>query len=177
MPLAEDFEDSEVTVPCDRFENAGHEVVTIGSKKGDIVVGKKGEASLTIDRAARDVSPDEFDALVIAGGNSPDRLRLDRDVVELVRLFCKSGKPVAAVCHGPQLLIEADAVRGHRMTSWPSVRKDLENAGAQWVDQEVVTDGTLITSRKPADLEAFSAAVLESLESGTRKRPRVAAAS
>jgi len=96
-------------------------------------------------------------------GHSPDHLRLDRDVVAFVCAFCASGKLVAAVCHGPQLLIEADAVSGRTLTSWPSVRKDLRNAGARWIDREVVEDGNLITSRKPEDLEAFSDAILRRL--------------
>src|SRR5689334_24281649 len=98
--------------------------------------------------------------LLIPGGHSPDHLRMDESVVRFVRRFWETGKPVAAICHGPQLLIDADVVRGVTLTSWPSVRKDLENAGARWVDQPVVEDGRLITSRKPADLDAFCAAVL-----------------
>ena len=116
--VGEEFEDSEVTVPCERLRGAGH---------------------------------------------SPDHLRLDRDVVAFVCAFCASGKLVAAVCHGPQLLIEADAVSGRTLTSWPSVREDLRNAGARWIDREVVEDGNLITSRKPEDLEAFSDAILRRL--------------
>src|SRR5262245_23559556 len=100
----------------------------------------------TVDRSAALTQAGEFDALVIPGGYPPDHLRLDRGVVDLVRRFTASGRPVAAVCHGPQLLIEADAVRGRTLTSWPSVRTGLENAGARWVDRQVVEDGNLITS-------------------------------
>src|SRR5690606_13048804 len=103
------------------------------------------------------------DALVVPGGYSPDHLRTSRSVVEFVRRFAQTGRPIAAVCHGPQLLIEAELVAGREMTSWPSVRKDLENAGARWRDAEVVVDGNLIASRKPEDLEAFCNAVLERL--------------
>jgi protease I len=163
MPVAEGFEDSELTVPLDRFREAGHEVVMIGPKAGEVAVGKQGQASITIDRAAADVDVRQFDALVIPGGYSPDHLRTDADVVRFVRDFVQTQKPVAAICHGPQLLIEADAVSGHEMTSWPSVRKDLENAGASWLDREVVIDGNLITSRKPDDLDAFTQAILERL--------------
>jgi protease I len=163
MPVAEDFEDSEFTVPFDRLKNAGHEVVVIGSKAGEIVIGKRGQSRATIDRTAHGLNPDDFDALVIPGGYSPDHLRLDQDVVSFVRRFYETGKPVAAICHGPQLLIEADVVDGKTVTSWPSVRTDLKNAGAKWVDREVAVDGNLITSRKPDDLEAFSNEILARL--------------
>jgi len=116
-----------------------------------------------VQDAASDRDPDEFDALLIPGGYSPDHLRMDRDVVAFVLDFSATGKPIAAVCHGPQLLIEADLVRGKQVTSWPSVRRDLENAGAVWVDREVVIDDPLITSRKPDDLGAFSDALLSAL--------------
>lgn len=163
MPIAAGFEDSEFTVPYERLRAAGHEVTLIGSKAGEPVAGKRGEAEAVPDTTAEGLDPDAFDALVIPGGYSPDRLRLDAAVVAFVRDFCRGGKPVAAICHGPQLLIEADAVEGRKLTSWPSVRKDLENAGATWVDEEVVVDGDLITSRKPADLDAFCAALLKRL--------------
>jgi protease I len=163
--LANDFEDSEFKVPYDRVREAGHQATVIGAKAGEEVKGKKGKESATIETTAGQVDAAGFDALVIPGGYSPDHLRLDKDVVALVRRFVESGKPVAAICHGPQLLIEADAVKGRTMTSWPSVRKDIENAGGRWVDREVVIDGNLITSRKPDDLGAFSRALLEHLPS------------
>jgi protease I len=163
VPLGDEFEDSEFTVPRDRLVEAGHRVVTLGPQAGTTVRGKRGQTEVRIDAAAKDVDPTRFDVLLIPGGHSPDHLRTDGDVVGFVRRFVDSGKPVAAVCHGPQLLIEADAVRGRTLTSWPSVRKDLENAGARWVDREVVEDGELITSRRPSDLEAFSRAVLSHL--------------
>ena len=107
-------------------------------------------------------SADEYDGLVLPGGvANPDALRADGDAVKFVRGFFDAGKPVAAICHAPWTLIEADVVRGRRMTSWPSLRTDLENAGATWVDEEVVTDGNLVTSRKPDDLPAFKEALLE----------------
>ena len=164
VPLANDFEDSEFTVPCERLRAAGQEFVVVGTEAGATVRGKRGKATATIERSSREIDPREFDALVIPGGYSPDHLRLDRDLVSFVRRFVRSGKLVAAVCHGPQLLIEADVVRGRTMTSWPSVRKDLENAGARWVDRGVVEDGNMITSRKPEDLAAFSDAILRRLE-------------
>lgn len=161
--LSSDFEDSEYRVPVDRLKAAGHQVTMIGSHAGETVRGKRGKESVTIEAGARERKAAEFDGLLIPGGYSPDHLRMDEAVVGLVKDFAQSGKPIAAVCHGPQLLIEADLVRGRMLTSWPSVRKDLQNAGAQWVDKEVVRDGALITSRKPDDLEAFSEALLNAL--------------
>ena len=163
IPLADDFEDSEFTVSVDRLTNAGHEVVVFGSKAGEIVTGKQRQARATIEHAAADLDPDDFDALVIPGGYSPDHLRLDDGVVDFVRRFHDRHLPVAAICHGPQLLIEADVVRGRTLTSWPSVRTDLKNAGAQWVDEAVVVDGNLITSRNPSDLDAFNGEILRHL--------------
>src|SRR5512143_68659 len=161
MPLATDFEDSEFTIPYERLKKAGHQITLIGQKAGETVKGKQQEATATIETTAQNLDPAEFDAMVIPGGYSPDKLRLNPDIVGLVRQFAQSGKLIGAVCHGPQLLIEADAVAGRTLTSWPSVRKDLENAGAHWVDREVVEDGNLITSRKPADLEAFSKVLVD----------------
>jgi protease I len=172
MPLASDFEDSEFTVPFDRLKHDGNDVVVIGRKAGEIVIGKRGQARATIDHAAAGLKPDDFDAVVIPGGYSPDHLRMDEDVVAFVRDFFATGKPVAAICHGPQLLIEAEVVKGHTLTSWPSIRKDLINAGAKWVDREVVVDGTLITSRKPADLDAFCNEVLACLRGAEQRHSR-----
>lgn len=162
--LAEDFEDSELTVPVDRLKNAGHEVVIAGVKAGEIVTGKNRQARATIAQAAASVDPGEFDALLIPGGYSPDHLRTDEHAVRLVRAFDRQGKPVAAICHGPQLLIEAGVVKGRRLTSYPSVRTDLQNAGARWVDEAVTTDRNLITSRTPADLDAFGAELINHLK-------------
>ncbi|MFC9005599.1 type 1 glutamine amidotransferase domain-containing protein [Streptomyces microflavus] len=115
-----------------------------------------------VDRLVADASADHYDALLLPGGTmNPDQLRMDRDAVQFVKNFMASGKPVASLCHGPWTLVEADAVRGRRLTSWPSIRTDLRNAGAEVVEQEVVVDGQLITSRSPADLPAFCAAIVE----------------
>jgi protease I len=171
MPLDRDFEDSEFTVPCERLVDAGHEVLVVGTKRGAEVHGKKGKATATIDATARELDVQSFDALVIPGGYSPDHLRLDADVVSFVRCFFATGRPVAAICHAPQLLIEADVLRGKTLTSWPSVRKDIENAGGCWVDREVVEDGNLITSRKPADLDAFCDAILSHVGAAQRYTP------
>lgn len=161
--LASDFEDSEFQVPYDRVREAGHDTTVIGTEAGEELTGKRGDATITTEAATADVAVDDFDALVVPGGYSPDKLRLDGDAVAFTRKFVESGKPVAAICHAGQLLIEAEVVAGRTMTSWPSVRKDLENAGADWVDRELVEDGNLITSRKPEDLDAFTSALLDRL--------------
>lgn len=163
VPVENGFEDSELTVPVERLRAAGHEVVILGREKGQTLEGKRGEAKVAVDQAVGEAAPDAFDALLAPGGWSPDRLRTHEPTVSFVRDFCRSGRPVAAICHGPQLLIEADAVEGRTLTSWPSVRKDLENAGATWVDRPVVEDGDLVTSRKPDDLDAFCEALLRRL--------------
>lgn len=162
MLLDNDFEDSEFRVPFDRLRQAGHEVDVLGVDRRT-VKGKRGDEKVQIDALISERSPDQYDALLIPGGFSPDHLRTDEDAVRFVESFAKQDKPLAAVCHGPQLLIEAGVVKGRTLTSWPSVRTDLRNAGAEWVDREVVVDGGLITSRNPDDLEAFSAALLERL--------------
>ncbi|MGH9152973.1 MAG: type 1 glutamine amidotransferase domain-containing protein [Acidimicrobiales bacterium] len=158
--LADDFEDSELRVPYDRIRDAGHRVTVIGTEAGREVRGKKGKAAARVEAAPDEVSATEFDALVIPGGYSPDKLRTSAGVVKLVQGFFDGRKPVAAICHAGSLLVEADAVRGRTVTSWPSIRTDLVNAGATWVDRPVVEDGNLITSRKPDDLDAFVGAVL-----------------
>jgi protease I len=164
MLLDETFEDSEFRVPYDRLRAAGHEVVVVGKQAGKQLTGKKGNEKVTTDAAIADVSADQFDAVVIPGGYSPDHLRTDIKMVGLTRETYLRGKPLAAVCHGPWMLVEADVADGHTVTSWPSIKTDLINAGARWVDREVVEDGNLITSRRPDDLEAFSDAILRQLE-------------
>lgn len=115
-----------------------------------------------MDRAVADVSVDDYDALMLPGGvGNPDTLRMDEDAVEFVRSFVASGKPVAAICHAPWMLVEADVVRDHRLTSFPSIRTDVRNAGGNWVDEEVVLDGGIVTSPRPADIPAFSEKMIE----------------
>ena len=160
--LGADFEDSEFKVPYDRIREAGHKVTVVGTETKE-VKGKKGKEKFTPEAAPKDVNADQFDAVVIPGGYSPDHLRTDDAVVALVQKIYGADKPVAAICHAGSLLIEADAVNGKRVTSWPSIRTDLINAGARWEDNEVVEDGNLITSRKPDDLDAFCAAILQRL--------------
>lgn len=164
--VASDFEDSEFRVPYDRAKEAGHEAVIVGSEAGKKLKGKKGKESILVDRAARHASADEFDALVIPGGYSPDHLRMDADVVGLVRDFSQAQKPIAAICHAGWMLAEAGILEGRTVTSYPSIKTDLINAGAHWVDREVVEDGHLITSRKPDDLEAFCEALLRQVAEG-----------
>ena len=175
IAVAEGFEDTEFSVPYLRLVDAGHEVTILGSKKGDVVRGKHGNSEALVQETADHIDLDDYDALVIPGGHSPDHLRMDTEIVNLTHRFMTCGKPVAAICHGPQLLIEAEAVGGKTLTSWPSVRKDLINAGAYWVDRPVVEDDNLITSRKPNDLDAFCGALLELLDcsaTGTDNLPR-----
>jgi protease I len=169
MPVATDFEDTEFVIPRDRLAAAGHTVVVLGATAGESIDGKRGEQVARIDLAVSEANPADFDALVIPGGYSPDHLRSDPKMVAFVQKFGKDNRLIAAVCHGPQLLIEADLVRGRRLTSWPSVRKDLEHAGARWVDVPVCIDGNLITSRKPDDLEEFSQAIIDRLAAAASK--------
>src|SRR5918996_6057935 len=158
------FEDSEFKFPYDGVKAAGHDPVVIGSETGKKLEGKKGNEIVDADVAISEVRPDEFDALVIPGGYSPDKLRTDPKMVEFTRSMYESGKPVAAICHAGWMLAEADILRGKKVTSYHSIKTDLINAGAEWVDQEVVEDGNLITSRRPEDLEAFTKAFLVQVE-------------
>jgi protease I len=164
MLVGEGYEDAEFQQPYDRFREAGHKVVVLGVEAGRVVKGKRGKSEIEIQHTAADVDPEDFDAVVIPGGYGPDKLRMDSSMVDFVRRYDATGKPLAAICHGPQLLIEAGVVAGRTLTSWPSVRTDLVNAGAQWLDRPLVEDGKLITSRKPDDLDVFCQAVLEWLE-------------
>ncbi|HZB97770.1 MAG TPA: type 1 glutamine amidotransferase domain-containing protein [Candidatus Sulfotelmatobacter sp.] len=158
------FEDSEFRVPYDALRAAGHEVTVIGLEPGKLLTGYKGNETVRTETAIEQVSPGDFDALLIPGGYSPDHLRANDRAVEFARAFFTDERPVFAVCHGPQLLLTADVVRGRRMTAWKTVQGDLRKAGANVVDEEVVVDGNLVTSRKPDDLQAFSMAAVTMLE-------------
>jgi protease I len=163
-------EEPEFVKPRDALKEAGAEVTVIGieagsaeSVNGDLDPGGKYD----VDRTAGDVSAEDFDGLVIPGGTvGADKLRADKDVVALVKAFFAAGKPVGAICHGPWLLAEADVLQGRKVTSYPSLATDLRNAGAEWTDQEVVTDSGLVTSRKPDDLPAFCAKLVEEFAEG-----------
>ena len=157
------YEDSELTVPYDRVREAGHEAVMVGLEAGKHLKGKKG-GEATTEVAIADVSADDFDALVIPGGYSPDKLRGNAAMVELTRAIFEANKPVAAICHAGWMLAEADILRGRTVTSVGVIKTDLKNAGARWVDEEVVEDGNLITSRTPADVPAFCDALLRHLK-------------
>lgn len=164
--ITDEFEDSEFTSPAEAFRKAGHEVVTIDKQAGKTVKGHKGEARVTIDKAIDDVRPADFDALLLPGGHSPDTLRGDERFVTFTRDFVSSGKPVFAICHGPQLLISAEVVRGRKLTAVKPIVIDLKNAGADFYDQEVVVDNNqLVTSRTPDDLPAFNREALRLLGS------------
>jgi protease I len=157
------FEQVELTEPVKALKQAHATVSVVAPHDGQIQGMNhhdKGD-KLPVDATLASVSPDQFDALVLPGGvANPDELRVNPQAVAFVRHFVQSGKPIAAICHGPWTLIEADGVRGRKMTSWPSLRTDLRNAGANWEDRTVVRDGTLVTSRKPDDLPAFCEAML-----------------
>ena len=160
------FEQSELFEPRRALIEAGHEVTLASDKKDPIQGMKHDEKADTIvpDLLFADVRPDDYDALVIPGGvANPDRMRMDEEAIGIVRSFMERSAPVAAICHGPWLLVEADVVRGRTLTSWPSIRTDLRNAGAEVLDEEVTVDGNLITSRKPDDIPAFNKALLEAV--------------
>ena len=162
--IEQDFEDSEFTEPLRAMKDAGADVLVIDSGSREIYEGKRGEATAKGDVTADKVHAEDLDAIIIPGGYAPDRMLLNQPMIDLVKEKYNLGKVVAAICHGPQLLISAEVVKGRRVTSWPSVAVDLKNAGAQWVDKSVVQDGNLITSRKPADLPLFNKAIIDALK-------------
>jgi protease I len=161
------FEQSELTEPKRLLEQAGAKTVVIAPGGVSQIKGwskKNWGDSVKVDMALNDAKVDDYDALVLPGGvMNPDKLRLEPAAIALIKAFDAGGKPVAAICHGPWTLIDAELVKNRKVTSWPSLRKDLENAGAHWQDSEVVRDGQLITSRKPDDIPAFAATVIDAL--------------
>jgi protease I len=163
------FEQSELLVPYQVLLDAGAEVDIVSLKPGRIQgmkLHEKGQIVL-VDKSLGEVEAADYSALVLPGGvANPDRLRIEPAAVDFVRHFVEAGKPIAAICHGPWTLIEADGVLGRIVTSWPSLKTDLENAGADWVDREVVVDHGLVTSRKPDDLPAFCAKMIEEFREG-----------
>jgi protease I len=160
--VEQDYEDSELNGPLRLLREAGVEVTVVGPFAKREYEGKRG-GRITSDAGASGVRAADFDAVIIPGGHAPDRMRMRHAMVDFVRDATDGGKLVAAICHGPQLLISADAVRGRTLTCWPSIAIDVRNAGGLYVDRPVVRDGTLITSRKPDDVPQFVAAILEAL--------------
>jgi len=161
--VEEDFEDRELTVPVDGLRAAGATVVIVGPTSGAEYRGKRGEAVITADLAAGAAREKDFDALVIPGGHAPDKMRMRHAMVDLARDMMQAGKTVAAICHGPEVLISAIALRGRTLTCWPSIAIDVKNAGGMYVDKPVVIDGNLITSRRPDDVPVFTDAIIKAL--------------
>ncbi len=157
------FQDDEYTEPVSAFKKAGHEIINLELKRGITVKGKLGKASVVIDETVRNVYVEDFDALLIPGGYSPDKLRGNDEVVDFVKDFAKSKKPIFMICHGQQILITADVLKGRKITGYRSIIQDLKNAGAEFIDVEVVEDKNFISSRQPKDLPAFIKACLKKL--------------
>jgi protease I len=167
------FEQSELEVPLKELRARGATVEVISPEEGSIKGWDEKDwgGSVPVDRGLSQASADGYDALVLPGGQiNPDTLRAEADAVNLIRAFAASGKPIAAICHAPWLLIEAGLVKGKRATSYKSIRTDMENAGANWVDEETVQDGNLITARHPGDLDPFVAAIVAAVEGETSQR-------
>ena len=167
------FEESELKSPKDAMEKEGFDVDIVSLKSGKIKAWADGNWSkeYAVDKTLSEVSAKDYNALVLPGGViNPDKLRREETAVSFVRDFFTQKKPVAAICHGPWTLIEAEVVKGRKMTSFGSIRKDLENAGANWVDEEVVVDEALVTSRNPDDLPAFNAKLIEEIKEGKHEQ-------
>ena len=163
MLVEDEFEDRELTGPLDALREAGVTVTLVGPTAGAEFKGKRGQAAVTSELAAGSARMTDFDALVIPGGHAPEKMRMRHAMVDLARDAMEAGKPVAAICHGPQLLISANTLRGRTLTCWPSIAIDVKNAGGLYVDKPVVEDGNLITSRKPDDVAVFSEAIIRAL--------------
>src|SRR3954469_12356258 len=162
--VEEEFEDRELSGPLEALRAAGATVTVVGPTAGAEFTGKRGQATVVSDIAAGSARMKDFDALVIPGGYAPDKMRMRHAMVDLARDAMEAGKPVAAICHGPDLLIWATALRGRTLTCCPSIAMDVKNAGGLYVDKPVVEDGNLITSRKPDDVPVFSEAILRALK-------------
>jgi protease I len=175
--FTEGVEQKELTEPLEAVRNAGAEVDLISLEKGEVEAWNhfdKGD-KFTADKAVSDADASGYDGLVLPGGvANPDQLRGDEDAVKFVRAFFEQKKPVGVICHGPWMLVEADVVKGRKVTSWPSLKTDLRNAGAEWVDEEVVVDNGLVTSRKPDDLPAFCAKIVEEFAEGKHEEQKAA---
>ena len=163
MLVEDEFEDLELTGPLEALRAAGAVVTIVGPTAGATFRGKRGLAVVKSDMAAGAARVQDFDAVVIPGGHAPDKMRMRHAMVDLARDAMEAGKPVAAICHGPQVLISANTLRGRTLTCWPSIAVDVKNAGGLYVDKPVVEDGNLITSRKPDDVPMFSDAIIKAL--------------
>lgn len=164
------FEQSELEQPVQALKEAGAQVDIVSLKSGSIKGWDQDNwgKEIPVDRTIDNVKATDYDALVLPGGvMNPDKLRVDQGAVDFVKAFMDAGKPVAAICHGPWTLVEAGVLQGRTVTSWPSLKTDIQNAGGNWVDEEVVTDNGLVTSRKPADLPAFCRKMIEEIGEGT----------
>jgi protease I len=165
----EGFEQVELTSPKSALKEAGATVHVISPKTGKIKAWDKTNwgIEVDVDKQLDEVSPDDYDALVLPGGVlNPDKLRQNKNAVAFVSAFLDEGKPIAAICHGPQMLIETGMIKGRKLTSYPSLQTDLKNAGAHWVDEQVVADNGLVTSRRPDDLPAFNKKMVEEFAEG-----------
>src|ERR1700758_1485398 len=167
--VTDGFEQDELEKPRQALEEAGAKTEVISPKSGKVKGWKYTDwgTEVVVDKELRSADPNEYDALMLPGGQmNPDNLRMDNRAVQFIQSFVQTGKPIAAICHGPLTLIEAGGVKGRRMTSFPSIKTDLRNAGAEWVDQEVVTDQGLVTSRNPDDIPAFNRKMIEEFAEG-----------
>jgi len=162
--IDEMFEDVEYTKPAEAFKAAGHSLLHIGIREGQIVKGKRKRTPVKIDKSISEVKSDNLDAILIPGGCSPDHLRGYESAVKFIKDYFQTGKPIFAICHAPQILITAQVLEGRRVTGWKSIIQDIKNAGAIYVDNEVVEDDNLISSRGPRDIPAFIKASLKRLE-------------
>jgi protease I len=176
--VAEGFEQAEMTEPRKALESAGAKTEIVSPAAGEVQGWKHFDKAdrFPVDVAIDSANADDYDALLLPGGvANPDQLRMNPKAVQFVKRFVESGKPVGVICHGPWTLIEAGVVKGRKITSWPSLKTDLLNAGASWVDQEVVVDKGLVSSRKPADIPAFSRKLVEEIGEGQHRRGKQAA--
>lgn len=161
--LADGYEDSEMKNPYDAMNEAGHKTVVVGLEKGAELKGKKGTAVYTSELSISEVKADDYDAVIIPGGSAPEALRVSDEVVEFVKQANEQGKVIAGICHGPQVMISADILNGVNTTSYIGIRDDVKNAGSNFLDQEVVVDGNIITSRTPKDEPVFIKEILNKL--------------
>jgi protease I len=169
------FEQAELTEPRKALDQAGARTEIVSPVQGQVKGWNENDwgIALPVDVALQSANPNDYDALLLPGGvMNPDKLRMNPQAVEFVKAFFMAGKPVAAICHGPWMLVEADVVHGRTVTSWPSLQTDIRNAGGHWVDQQVVEDKGVVTSRKPADIPAFNEKIIALFAAGAQSGPR-----